>query len=149
MAIDLKFKQDSNGDWDIDFANGDFELTDGLDTAVYMSVFCEKRASSSQVSEPNLRRGHFTNEFSKKEGYQVGSFFWLYTEQAKNIDSNLRLIEGAIGDGLAWMIEDNIFSKTKVVYLFAPDFKSFSNHFSRIELYSSCRVTTPSSLSSL
>ena len=114
MAIDLKFKQDSNGDWDIDFANGDFELTDGLDTAVYMSVFCEKRASSSQVSEPNLRRGHFTNEFSKKEGYQVGSFFWLYTEQAKNIDSNLRLIEGAIGDGLAWMIEDNIFSKTKV-----------------------------------
>jgi len=114
MAIDLKFKQDSNGDWDIDFANGDFELTDGLDTAVYMSVFCEKRASSSQISEPNLRRGHFTNEFSKKEGYQVGSLFWLYTEQAKNTDSNLRLLEGAITDGLAWMIEDNIFSKTKV-----------------------------------
>lgn len=114
MAIDLKFKQDSNGDWDIDFANGDFELTDGLDTAVYMSVFCEKRASSSQISEPNLRRGHFTNEFSKKEGYQVGSLFWLYTEQAKNTDSNLRLLEGTITDGLAWMIEDNIFSKTKV-----------------------------------
>jgi len=114
MAIDLKFKQDSNGDWDIDFANGDFELTDGLDSAVYMSVFCEKRASSSQVSEPNLRRGHFTNEFSKIEGYQVGSLFWLYTQQAKNTDSNLRLLEGAVTDGLAWMIEDNIFSKVKV-----------------------------------
>jgi len=114
MAIDLKFKQDSNGDWDIDFANGDFELTDGLDSAVYMSVFCEKRASSSQVSEPNLRRGHFTNEFSKIEGYQVGSLFWLYTQQAKNTDSNLRLLEGAVSDGLAWMIEDNIFSKVKV-----------------------------------
>jgi phage gp46-like protein len=114
MAIDLKFKQDSNGDWDIDFANGDFELTDGLDSAVYMSVFCEKRASSSQVSEPNLRRGHFTNEFSKIEGYQVGSLFWLYSQQAKNTDSNLRLLEGAVSDGLAWMIEDNIFSKVKV-----------------------------------
>jgi len=114
MAIDLKFKQDSNGDWDIDFANGDFELTDGLDSAVYMSVFCEKRASSSQVSEPNLRRGHFTNEFSKIEGYQIGSLFWLYTQQAKNTDSNLRLLEGAVSDGLAWMIEDNIFSKVKV-----------------------------------
>jgi phage gp46-like protein len=114
MAIDLKFKQDSNGDWDIDFANGDFELTDSLDSAVYMSVFCEKRASSSQVSEPNLRRGHFTNEFSKIEGYQIGSLFWLYTQQAKNTDSNLRLLEGAVSDGLAWMIEDNIFSKVKV-----------------------------------
>lgn len=114
MAIDLKFKQDSNGDWDIDFANGDFELTDGLDSAVYMSVFCEKRASSSQVSEPNLRRGHFTNEFSKIEGYQIGSLFWLYTQQAKNTDSNLRLLEGAVSDGLAWMIEDDIFSKVKV-----------------------------------
>jgi phage gp46-like protein len=114
MAIDLKLKQDSNGDWDIDFANGNFELTYGLDSAVYMSVFCEKRASSSQVSEPNLRRGHFTNEFSKIEGYQVGSLFWLYTQQAKNTDSNLRLLEGAASDGLAWMIEDNIFSKVKV-----------------------------------
>lgn len=113
MAIDLKFKQDSNGDWDIDFANGDFELTSGLDTAAYMSVLCEKRASS-QVLEPNLRRGHFTNEFSKIQGYEVGSLFWFYTQQARNTESNLRLIEGAIDNGLAWMIEDKIFSKIEV-----------------------------------
>ena len=114
MAIDLKFKQDSDGYYDIDFANGDFELTNGLDTALYLSVFAEKRASPSQVSEPSLRRGHFTNEFSDVEGYQVGSLFWLYTEQAKNTASNMTLLEGAVLEGLRWMIEDKIISKTIV-----------------------------------
>lgn len=114
MAIDLKFKQDSNGDWDIDFANGDFELTNGLDTALYLSVFAEKRASESQVSEPFLRRGHFTNQFSDIEGYEVGSLFWLYTNQARNTESNLRLLESAVSDGLKWMTEDKIISKANV-----------------------------------
>ena len=114
MAIDLNFKQDYNGHWDIDFANGDFELTNGLDSAVYLSVFCEKRASHSQVSEPSLRRGHFTNEFSDVEGYQVGSLFWLYSDQVKNTDNNLRLLEGAVSDGLNWMIADDIFTKTNI-----------------------------------
>ena len=105
MAIDLKFKQDSKGNWDIDFANGDFELTNGLDTAIYMSVFCEARASASQVSEPTNRRGHFTNIFNRVEGYQVGSLLWLYTTQSKNTESNLKLI---------WMIEDGLISKIEV-----------------------------------
>ena len=114
MAIDLKFKQDCKGNWDIDFANGDFELTNGLDTAIYMSVFCEARASSSQVSEPTNRRGHFTNIFNRVEGYQVGSLLWLYTTQSKNTESNLKLIEGAVFNGLKWMIEDGLISKIEV-----------------------------------
>lgn len=114
MAIDLKFNQDSDGNFDIDFANGDFEMTSGLDTAVYLSTFAEKRASASQVSEPSLRRGHFTNEFSDVEGYEVGSLFWLYTEQAKNTASNMTLLEGTVTEGLKWMIDDKIISKTIV-----------------------------------
>ena len=50
MTIDIKFKQIA-GDWDIDFLNGDIEMTNGLDTALYLSVLAEKRASLSQVSE--------------------------------------------------------------------------------------------------
>ena len=114
MAIDLKFKQDSSGNWDIDFANGDFELTNGLDTAIYMSVFCEKRASASQVSDPTSRRGHFTNDFNAVDGYEIGSLLWLYTTQAKNTESNLKLIEGDVYEGLKWMIEDEIISKIEV-----------------------------------
>lgn len=114
MSSDIKLKQDENGTWDIDFLNGDFELTDSLDTAVYMSVFCEKRASSSEVKEPRLRRGHFTNEFSNVQGYEIGSKLWLFTQQAKNTEKNLASIEETITNGLKWMIEDNIISKSDV-----------------------------------
>ena len=115
MARDIKFKQNNQGQWDIDFVNGDFEMTQGLDTAVYLSVLGEKRASPSQVTEPTLRRGHFTNEFSDIEGYEVGSLLWLYTQQSKNTLSNLSLIESAVQDGLKWLVEDKIVSKVEVV----------------------------------
>ena len=114
MAIDIKFKQNSANQWDIDFINGDIEMTNGLDTALYLSVFGEKRALPSQVSEPTLRRGHFTNEFNDIKGYEVGSLFWLYTSQSKNTESNLSLIENSVYDGLKWMIQDKIVSKINI-----------------------------------
>lgn len=115
VSSDIKLNQGDDGNWDIDFANGDFELTNGLDTALYMSVLSDKRASVTEVTEPTLRRGHFTNEFSIVEDYQVGSKLWLYTEQAKNTDDNLLLIESTVLEGLSWMTEDNIISKAQVV----------------------------------
>lgn len=114
MARDIKLKQDSNSCWDIDFLNGDFELTDGLDTALYLSVFGEKRASRSEVTEPTLRRGHFTNEFSAIQDYEVGSKLWLFIDQAKNTESNLLSIENTVSEGLSWMIDDNIISDSEV-----------------------------------
>jgi phage gp46-like protein len=111
MAIDFKLNQ-NKGYWDLDIENGDIAKTDSLDTAIYMSVFCEKRAN--QLSEPTLRRGHFTNQFNLVSGYEVGSSLWLYIEQAKQTDSNLSLIKSAINNGLRWLIEDDIISKTKV-----------------------------------
>lgn len=111
MAIDFKLSQ-KKGYWDIDIENGDIAKTNSLDTAVYMSVFCERRAN--QVSEPTLRRGHFTNEFNLIAGYEIGSLLWLYTEQTKQTDSNLSLIESSVSDGLRWLIDDTIITKTKV-----------------------------------
>lgn len=113
MAIDFKLNEDK-GYWDIDFSNGDIASTNSLDTAIYMSIFCEKRASQSQVSEPSLRRGHFTNMFNKVSDYEVGSLFWLYTNQAKINQITLSLIENSALDGLKWLIEDKIFDKIEV-----------------------------------
>jgi len=111
MSIDLKINN-TNGFWDLDIENGDLAKTDSLDTAIYMSVFCEKRAE--KISDPMNRRGHFTNQFAPVSGYQVGSLLWLYTEQAKNTDSNLSLIQSSVRDGLKWLIDDKIISKINV-----------------------------------
>lgn len=107
--MDLKLNQ-LKGYWDLDIESGDFAKTDSLDTALYMSVFCEKRANS--LSEPTLSRGHFTNQFNLVSGYEIGSLLWLYTTQDKN--TKLALIESSASDSLRWMIDDNIISKAKV-----------------------------------
>jgi phage gp46-like protein len=105
--MDIKLNQ-NKGYWDLDIENGDLAKTDSLDTAVFMSVFCEKR---SNLVEPTLARGHFTNDFYN--GYQVGSLLWFYTEQAKNTNSNLFQIETAVNEGLKWLVDDNIITNTK------------------------------------
>jgi phage gp46-like protein len=108
MARDIKFIQDKEtGDWDIDFSNGDFVTTEGLDTALYLSVLAEKRATEDQVPNPILRRGHFSNIFSNVEGYQIGSLLWLYSQNP--ITNNLlSLVKSDLENSLSWMIEDNI-----------------------------------------
>jgi phage gp46-like protein len=107
MARDIKLNQDK-GYFDIDFKNGDLELTDSLETSLYMSVLGEKRADESEVSNSIFRKGHFLKEFNKIAGYEIGSKLWLYIDQAQNIEKNKELIRGEIKESLKWLLEDNI-----------------------------------------
>jgi phage gp46-like protein len=114
MPSDIKFIKTKNGTYDIDFENGDFALTDGLDSAILLSIFGEKRAPKEKVRDPLKRRGHFSNEFADIEGYQVGSTQWLYTEQSENSESNTTELENSIKDGLKWFVDDKICKRTNV-----------------------------------
>ena len=114
MAIDLQFIQSPDGEWDIDFENGDFKMTDGLDTALYLSIFGEARASRSQIRDSRLRRGHFTNIFSNIEGYEIGNTSWINIDQGKNTTNNLNQIIDQWNNGIKWMIDDNIISKAEI-----------------------------------
>lgn len=114
MSIDFKFKQDEFGNWDIDFANGDIEMTQGLDTAIYLSIISENRASASQIKDARLRRGHFTNEFNNIQNSEVGSLVWYYSGQVVNTDSNVSLIQDAITDCLSWILDQGIASDLEV-----------------------------------
>jgi phage gp46-like protein len=108
MPRDIKLTQNKiSKNWDISFEKGDFALTEGLDTALYLSVLGEVRASSSQVENPVLRRGHFTNEFSNVEGYEIGSLLWFFS-QLPNTEENKTLAEDSIRNGIQWMLSDAI-----------------------------------------
>ena len=106
MPADVKLFQEN--DWDIDFQGGDIAKTYTFDTALYMSIFCEVRAKSWEIQNPLNRRGHFTNEFSEVEGYEVGSKLWLFTGRARNTAQNAEQIKTACQDGLAWLVQDRI-----------------------------------------
>ena len=108
--IDTAIKQFEYG-FDIDFENGDLAICNDLTTAIYMSIFCEKRADESLIERADLRRGHFTNIFYDIE---VGSLFWLYTEQAKVTEENAGELEETIKQGLEWLTNLNYASDVDV-----------------------------------
>lgn len=93
-------------DYDIQFnSDGDIQTEDFLDTAIFISLFCERRANASEVPESHRRRGWIGNETTP--GFEIGSKLWLY-EQARVTRSILLGIQSTVLNGLAWMIEDGI-----------------------------------------
>ena len=91
-GIDIALLQDERGNFDIgiDPATGDFFLTDGFDTAITMSLFCERRADASEVPTAELRRGWWGNEVGP-EGFEIGSKLWL-TYQSRKTQATLNLV---------------------------------------------------------
>ncbi|UCF50246.1 MAG: phage GP46 family protein [Thermoplasmatales archaeon] len=115
MSLDIALEKNSSGYYDIDFnSKGDFVLTDGLDTAIRMSVLCEKRADESEVIKPEYRRGDWSNELNEVDGYEVGSKFWLL-DSARTNEESINIGVDAINDGLQWMIDDLLIKSVEAV----------------------------------
>lgn len=106
MSLDIALAKNSDGYYDIDFSStGDFVLTNGLDTAIQMSVLCEKRADESEVIRSDYRRGDWSDTLNEVDGYEVGSKLWLLDSARTNEESINNGVD-SINDGLQWMIDD-------------------------------------------
>lgn len=103
MAYDATLADDY--DFQID-ENGDILTTDSFDTALFMSLFCERRATESEVPVAHLRRGWIGNE-SNQDGFENGSKLWLY-EQSRITRTLIQEIVSATLNGLQWFIDDNL-----------------------------------------
>lgn len=92
------------GRWDITIdSTGDINTEDFFDTALLMSIFAERRASSSEVPDSRRRRGWIGNE-SNVDGFEIGSKVWLF-EQARLNRDTLNGITTAAIDGLQWFLD--------------------------------------------
>ena len=105
---DIKLARDSNGSYDLAIADdGDIAWVEGYETAIQMSVLCERRASADVVSLPSMRRGWLGNEDGEIAGFEIGSLIWLYYQQ--RLTSNTRNgIEVAATDALRWFLDENL-----------------------------------------
>jgi len=100
--------QETNGIYDIVIDSvGDIQSKDFFDTAILMSLFCERRASSSEMPTSRLRRGWVGNESTP--GFEIGSKLWLF-EQSRLTRSVLNGLGSVAKEGLNWMVEDGIAS---------------------------------------
>jgi len=107
MDIKLTEINTPQGDnyYDITFTNGDFTLTEGLVTALMMSIFCEQRDEGIEV--PQQRGGWAGNQFQSIEGFQQGSLIWtLY--QSPSLPDVATQAQQFIENAFNWLIEDGI-----------------------------------------
>jgi phage gp46-like protein len=92
--------------------DGDIATVDAFDTALLMSLFCERRATESEIPSAHLRRGWIGNE-SDQEGFEIGSKLWLY-EQSRITKTLIQEIVSATLNGLQWLIDDNLATSINV-----------------------------------
>ena len=103
MSVDAVLTESAIG-YDIGFdVNGDIDTDDFFDTAILLSLFCERRATASEVPESHRRRGWIGNE--QGDGFEIGSKIWLF-EQERVTRSLLSNIEKIVFNSLSWLIED-------------------------------------------
>lgn len=108
QQIDIQLTQDSQNTFDIGFAsNGDFDMVEGFDTSLRMSIFAERRASESEVPDAIRRRGWIGNTLSDIPDFEIGSKIWLY-EQARLTNDTLNGVLDAARTATQWLIDDGL-----------------------------------------
>lgn len=91
-------------DYDISIdANGDIKTEDAFNTAILMSLFCERRASASEMPDALRRRGWIGNT----DDFEIGSKLWLYEQARKSTATDLN-INAEVLNALSWFVEDNL-----------------------------------------
>jgi phage gp46-like protein len=105
MSIkDLKLTKDYNGNYDISFTNGDFTLTEGLETSFLMTIFCQKRDET--IEDPRSRGGWIGNELND-DGFEQGSLVWTLYQSALDDDA-INICQNLLEDAFEWYIEKGI-----------------------------------------
>lgn len=104
---------DFDADWLQDGAG--LATDDGLETAVVLSLFTDRRANPEDVlPDPDGgRRGWFGDSFPAVDGDRIGSRLWLLHRE-RQTDAVLERARGYAAEALAWLKEDGVASAVDV-----------------------------------
>lgn len=105
--VDLAYARDDEGVYDLVLDNGDLKVTDGLETAIFVSLFSDRRAYLDEVSDPLRRRGWIGDLVSDEPGDRHGSGLWLY-EQHRLTDAVASGVRSEASQALTWMIDEGL-----------------------------------------
>jgi len=88
----------------------------GLNTAVIMSLFTDRRASDDDVlpSSSDDKRGSWMDSFPDVEGDKIGSRLWLL-DRAKLTQDTVDKVKYYCEEALAWLVQDGIAKAVNVV----------------------------------
>ncbi|MBW1642525.1 MAG: phage GP46 family protein [Deltaproteobacteria bacterium] len=104
------------GDFSFDASIQDLKSDAGLETAVIISLFTDRRAKSDDIlpdSNNPDRRGWWGDLVSDIENDQIGSRLWLLNRE-KTLESVLIKTKEYAKEALMWLIEDDVATKVEV-----------------------------------
>ena len=117
MAEDIKIIWDNDTfEGDIEYNNGDLTRELGLETAVLMSLFTDRRASiDDELPDSNSddRKGWWGDQVVVEEGDQIGSKLWLLSRGKTDQDTMIKA-EGYAKEALQWLLDDEVSAKNEV-----------------------------------
>lgn len=120
--VDLNFEQDTEGIFDlvIDVDAKDLDTTDGLETAILVSLFSDRRAAADEVRDPLRRRGWIGNLIAEVPNDNFGSGLWLY-EQKRLTGDVLAGLRTEAEQALDWMVDEGLATSTAAKVVAAPE----------------------------
>lgn len=120
MAKDIRIVWDiglMEGEFTFDSNIQDLESDEGLETAVIISLFSDRRAKiDDPLPDPNNsdRRGWWGDLISDIEDDQIGSRLWLL-DREKTTESVLVRAKEYAEESLQWIIVDGVAAKVAVI----------------------------------
>lgn len=100
----------TRGAADLSLIDNDLASDRGLETAMMLSLFLDRRAEDDDVppsGDDRDRRGWWADAFVLPGGGRYGSRLWLLDRSKLDGDTRLSAREYAL-EALAWMIEDRV-----------------------------------------
>jgi phage gp46-like protein len=106
---DFDIVQGADGVYDlaVDTSARDVAVTHSLYTAVFISLFSDRRARADEVADPMMRRGWIGDLVSDVPGDLHGSGLWFYRQSrlAPQVSAG---VEAEARNALQWMIQQRI-----------------------------------------
>lgn len=97
-------------DWAFDLAGPGLAVEDGLQSAVIISLFTDRRAEASDLpagASGHDRRGWWGDSFAEVEGDRIGSRLWLLARE-KQTQATLLKARDYGREALQWLLDDGI-----------------------------------------
>jgi phage gp46-like protein len=106
--MDFQLTIRENGSFDFKVDSFDFVLDEGLESAVVISLFTDRRVPLEELPYwEKSQRGWWGDSQNDDPNDKTGSKLWLLNRE-KQLDEVLRRAEDYSRQALAWMVEDGI-----------------------------------------
>ncbi len=101
---------------DLRIERGDLALDEGLESAIAISLFTDRRADDGDVLPGAAadRRGWWGDAAPAVEGDRIGSRLWLLARE-KQTEPTLRRAEQYAAEALQWLQDDRVAERVDVV----------------------------------